>query len=196
MDGKIISVRTKGKTAALVELTVISDGEKTKYTVSEGTYRKIGCPLSGEIIDGDSFDMLSRDDEERRALIKALSILSYADNNKRTLYSKLTSRGFSAEAARATVEECVRLGYIDEDAQLERFILKCHEQLLGPKKIMAKLASRSYSPSQISKMIGALEARGKIDFASSREQLLESRLPPDASYEERRKLLCKYGYTK
>ena len=196
MNGKIISVRTKGKTVSLVELTVLAGEGKTKYTVSEGTYRKIGCPLSGEIIDGDSLEKLSRDDEERRAIIKALSILSYADNNRRTLYTKLTARGFSPDVARATVEECVRLGYIDEQGQLERYILKYHEQLLGPKKIMAKLASRSYPPTQVLKMISSLEAQGKIDFTESKKQLLEKELPSDASYEEKRKLLYKYGYIK
>ena len=194
MGGKILSIRTKGKTTSLVELTVLLDGEKTKYTLTEGTYRKIGCPLSGEIIDGDSFDTLSREDEERRALIKALAILAYADNSKQRLYSKLVTHGFSRDISKATVEECVRLGYINEDDQLERFILKYCDELLGKKKIMAKLASRSYTPSQISRAISSLESAGKIDFASSKKLLLETKLPSDASYEEKRKLLYKYGY--
>lgn len=196
MSGRIVSVQTKEKVKTLVEITLLSDGEKTKYTVSEGTYRKIGCPLSGEIIDGDSLEILSREDEERRALIKALSILSYADNNEHRLYTKLISHGFGKDAARAAVEECVRLGYIDEDRQLERYILKYHEELLGPKKIMAKLISRSYSASQISKMIRALEEEEKLDFTKAKKHLLATKLPEDASYEEKRKLLHKYGYIK
>ena len=196
MGGKILSIRTKGKTTVLVELTILLDGEKTKYTINEGTYRKIGCPLSGEIIDGDSFDVLSREDEERRALIKALAILAYADNSKRRLFSKLVTHGFSREIAKSTVEECVRLGYINEEGQLERFILKYCDELLGPKKIIAKLAARSYSPAQISKIIKTLEAQGKIDFTQSRERLLAEKLPDGASYEERIKLLYKYGYTR
>lgn len=196
MSGKILSIRTKGKATSLVELTVICDGEKTKYTISEGTYRKIGCPLSGEIIDGDSFDTLSREDEERRALIKALSILAYADNSQKRLFSKLVNHGFSRDVARSTVEECIRLGYINEDGQLERFILKYCEELFGPKKIMAKLATRGYSPSNISNMIRTLEAQGKIDFTETKRRLLSEKLPSDASYEERLKLLFKYGYAK
>lgn len=195
MNGKILSVRTKGKTTLLVELTVLLGAEKLKYAVSEGTYRKIGCPLSDEIIDGDSLDILSREDEERRALIKALAILSYADNSRKKLFSKLVNHGFSREISKSTVEECVRLGYINEEAQLERFILKYYEELLGPKKIMAKLASRNYSPASISAAVRALETQGKIDFIQSKRRLVETKLPPDASYEERRKLLYKYGYT-
>ena len=196
LDGKLLSIRTKGKTGTLVELTILLGTEKKKYTVSEGTYRRIGCPLSGEIIDGDSFDTLSRDDEERRALIKALAILAYADNSKQRLFTKLVSHGFSRDIASSTVEECVRLGYINEDAQLERFILRYYEQLLGPKKIIAKLASRSYSAAQISKIIRSLEAQDKIDFAQSKKRLIREKLDEGASYEERLKLLYKYGYTK
>ncbi len=196
MNGKIVSIRTKGKSTILVELTLLIDDNKVKYTVSEGTYRKVGCPLSDEIIDGDSLDMLAGEDEERRALMKALSILAYTDNNKRRLYTKLINRGFSKKVANATVLECVRLGYIDEERQLERLILKYSEELWGPKKIMAKLVAKSYSASEISKMIKALEDCGKIDFKKSRAILLEAKLPEGASYEETRKLLYKYGYIK
>lgn len=196
MDGKLLSIRAKGKAGTLVELTILSGTEKTKYTISEGTYRRIGCPLSGEIIDGDSFDTLSKEDEERRALIKALAILAYADNSRQRLFTKLVNHGFSRDIARSTVEECVRLGYINEDAQLERFILRFSEELLGPKKIIAKLASRGYSPAQISKAIRVLEMQEKIDFTQSKKRLLSEKLPEGASYEERLKLLYKYGYTK
>ena len=192
----IISVRTKGKTVTLIELSIMLDGEKVKYTVSEGTYRKIGCPLSGDIIDGDSFEELARDDGERRALAKALSILAYTDNNEKRLYLKLVNHGFSSEYAKFAVEDCVRLGYIDEDKQLERLILKYHDELLGPKKIMAKLISRSYTPAQVSKMIRALEAQEKLDFVKSKKVLLKTKLQEDASYEDRCKLLYKYGYLK
>ena len=198
VNGTVISIRTKGKNTTLVELSVLLDGEceKTKYTVSEGTYRKIGCPLSGDIIDGDSFDALEKDDGERRALMKALSILAYADNNERKLYTKLINHGFSRNYARFAVEECVRLGYIDEQRQLERLIVKYSGELLGPRKIMAKLVSRSYTPQQVSKMIRSLEEQEKIDFSKSKRILLETKLEEDASYEEKRKLLHKYGYIK
>ena len=61
---------------------------------------------------------------------------------------------------------------------------------------MAKLAAKSYSASEISKMIKELEDCEKIDFKKSRAILLETKLPEGASYEETRKLLHKYGYIK
>ena len=196
MSGKILSIRTKGKSVTLIELTVLIGEKKEKYTISEGTYRKIGCPLSGEYIEDDSFDSVFREDEERRAMMKALAILGYADNNERRLYAKLIGHGFSKSAASFAVEECVRLGYIDEKRQLERLILKYHEELLGPGKIAAKLAAKSYSSSEISKMMRKLEDEEKLDFQKTRKLLLDTKLKEGATYEETRKLLYKYGYIK
>jgi SOS response regulatory protein OraA/RecX len=118
------------------------------------------------------------------------------DIDDMTVMRIVVRHGFSRDIASSTVEECVRLGYINEDAQLERFILRYYEQLLGPKKIIAKLASRSYSAAQISKAIRSLEAQEKIDFAQSKKRLIREKLDEGASYEERLKLLYKYGYTK
>ena len=90
MDGKILSVRTKGEKTSLVVIDVTIGGERKKYTVNEGTYRAIGCPLSGDLADADALASLERADAERRAMVKALNILSYADNNERMLLSKRT----------------------------------------------------------------------------------------------------------
>ena len=47
----ILSVRSKEGTVPLVVIDGESDGKKTKYTITEGTYREIGCPLSGEVLE-------------------------------------------------------------------------------------------------------------------------------------------------
>ena len=191
---KILSVRTKEKGSPLVILTAEEEGKKIKYTITEGTYRKIGCPLSGEIVDEDSIAIITKEDEERRALAKALSLLGYTDNNERQLLRKLVLSGFSREAARYAIEECVRLGYIDEEKQLERLVLKYYGELLGPKKIMAKLISKLYTRGAISRAIQDLTERGEIDFRESKKALLRDKLPEGASYEEKYKLLSRYGY--
>ena len=45
-------------------------------------------------------------------------------------------------------------------------------------------------------MIRALEEEEKLDFTKTKKHLLATKLPEDASYEEKRKLLHKYGYIK
>ena len=163
MTCKILSIRTKESKSTLVVLLTETDGVRKKYTVSEGTYREIGCPLSGEVIDEDVISVISAEDEHRRALQKALNLLAYADNNEKTLQKKLRLAGFSREATAFATEECVRLGYIDEKRQIERLILKYASDLSGPNKIIAKLAARSYSTGAVIKIMSELEESGKLN---------------------------------
>lgn len=196
MEGKILSVRTKEKKSTLIVIEIEADGKSKKYTVSEGTYRKVGCPLSGEIIDGEALFAVERDDEQRRAMAKALSLLSYADNNEKTLYTKLLRAGFGKETAKFATEECVRLGYVDERRQIERIILRSAAELIGPYKIITRLLTKGYSRALSFEILEELRQSGEIDFASMRDALLQSKLPEGATPLEKRKLLHRYGYTK
>jgi SOS response regulatory protein OraA/RecX len=193
LQGTVISVKPADKKGSAVKIELSFGGEKRIYTVSEGTYREIGCPLSDELIDADSLELLEREHRRRCAMKKALNILAYADNNSKNLYRKLLTAGFSREEASITVKECIRLGYIDEERQLERLIIGLWERdLLGPARIYAKLCSKGYNPSQVSAVMGRLRQAGEIDFGKSRRALIEKRMPE--TYEERQKILYKYGY--
>ena len=164
MTCKILSVGAKEGKTPLVVITALTDQKRVRYTISEGTYREIGCPLSGEEIEGESLTLMCLEDEKRRALQKSLNVLSLADNNQRTLLFKLRSAGFSREACEYAITECVMRGYIDEKRQAERLVLKYYSELLGPYKIKAKLAAKRYSPSLISATLRALEEKGEINF--------------------------------
>ena len=193
MQGTVISVKPADKKGSAVKIELSLGGEKRIYTVSEGTYREIGCPLSAELIDADALELLEGEDRRRRAMKKALNILAYADNNSKNLYRKLIIAGFSKDEASLTVKECIRLGYIDEAGQIERLIIRCCEsELLGPAKIFAKLAAKGYKPAEISEVMNRLREAGEIDFTESRRRLIEKKRPE--TYEERQKLLYKYGY--
>ena len=193
---RIVSVRSKGEKNVLVSLVIEVDGVNKKYTVSEGTYREIGCPLSGENTDEAALARISCEDEEHRAMAKALRILAYADNNERTLMRKLVTAGFGKEVAAETVKECVRLGYVDEHRQAERIIEICASELYGPWKMLKKLVDRGFSPALGRRIITELENSGRLDFLEMKKELLERKLSSDATYDEKRKLLHKYGYTK
>lgn len=196
MSHKIFSIKAKDTKLPLLTVTVDNDGEKTKYTITEGTYREIGCPLSGEEIDKDSLDIIARADEQRRAVAKALSLLSYADNNKKRLYMKLTLAGFSQDAAKGAVRECVMLGYVNEERQIENLIARYHRELHGPSKIIAKLVSQGYASKDIHSVMDRLSESGDLDFDNSRALLIKKKLPDGASAEQIKKLLYKYGYRK
>lgn len=191
---KAVRSSDKGQT---VRIDAIREGssEKVTYNVSEGTYREIGCPLSGEIIFGDELECLIREDSYRRAIKKSLSLLSYADNNKRTLFTKLIRAGFTHDIAEDAVKEMVRLGYIDEDRQLERLVLALAvRDLLGPRKIEAKLLSKGYSLSKIRSTLDSLTNTGEVDFSETKKALIKKRLGDNYTQEEKLKILYKYGY--
>lgn len=196
MNAKVISVRAKDGKAPLVILYTDCDGKKSKYTISEGTYRDIGCPLSGEILDEDMLYIVAKEDERLRAIKKALNLLSYADNNEKKLYTKLVLAGFGKEASKNAVCECVRLGYVNEERQIERLIIRYWGELHGPDKIIYKLISKGYNGGLAYRIMQTLERNGEIDFDASKEKLIEKKLPCDASEADKRKLLYKFGFKK
>ena len=183
----------EGKTRGRVTVGV-SDREVLKgYSLSAPTYSAIGSPIRGEEISGRDFELILKEDEEYRCIKKALSLLSYADNNRRNLYSKLCRAGFSREAAASAVEECLSLGYINERRQLARLILReANAALKGETYVRAKLVQRGYLSSDIDFVLSELKGSGEIDFDSNFRCLVEKH--GASSDEEIRKLKYKYGF--
>lgn len=200
MDSCVVSIRSKtsrdGKKTALI-LTVEKNGERIKYTINEGTYRKIGCPLSGNILSSDDLEYLEERDAHARATARALKILSYADNSEASLKRKLIGAGFGRELSQSVTEEMAAMGYINERDQLDRAIISlANRELLGRYRITARLVGRGYSAKSISERISALSERGDIDFHKSFEQLKSKKLHDAETEEEKIKLLYRYGYRK
>jgi SOS response regulatory protein OraA/RecX len=139
---------------------------------------------------------VSSEDGRRRALEKALKILAYADNNEKTLYMKLIRQSFSPQEASFATEECVRLGYINEERQIENAIRSAYAHLEGPYKITARLLRRGYTSKAVRSVIDTMTDSGEIDFKAQRARLLREKLPREASSDEIKKLLHRYGYIK
>ena len=200
MNSRLVSVKAKtsrdGKKTALI-LTVLKDGETKKYTISEGTYRDIGCPLSDDFISSDTLEYLEEKDARSRALSRALKILSYSDNSEATLKRKLVTAGFTRELSEDITREMTARGYINEASQLDRAIISmANRELIGRYRITARLLGRGYPSKAIAERIGALIESGEIDFAQSFERLAEKKLPENYGEEEKTKLLYRYGYRK
>ena len=193
IEDKITAVKAKGKKGDIITLWIMGDDARS-YTISEGTYRRIGCPLSGDIVDGETMGLIECEDAQRQALAKALKILSFGDNSERRLFAKLSAARIPKEHARFAIEECVRLGYLDEKRQIERATLLLHEGLFGPKKITAKLAMRGYGAKEIRQVMSELSQSGKLDFHQSRAKLIQKKLGDAPDPEEKKKLLYKFGY--
>ena len=106
---------------------------------------------------------------------------------------KLLRAGFSRSVAEECIEECLRLGYIDERRQIERAVLnEANRSLRGKAYIVRKLASKGYSASEVGEITDELVSAGEIDFGENFERLCEKK--GALSQEARRALLYKYGY--
>ena len=184
----------EAKDSRLLSLGIIEGEESARYTVGESVYSEIGRPAVGDDLSETDMSAIRSADEIYRAEKKALSLLSYADNNRRTLRQKLLRAGFGAEIVNTVCEKMVDLGYIDENRQLERLILvEANTKLRGPQRIIPSLVSKGYSLSDVKAVMHALVESGELDFKKNAKALINKKLP-DADIEEKRKFLYKNGY--
>ena len=192
---KVHSVRPAKSRGYITVTVMLAEGEKKSLTVSEEDYSTVSSPMARDEIDTKTYIILSSSDEHYRARLAALRMLSYGDNNERTLIRKLTAKGISRECAESVAHEMASLGYIDEKKQLLNIISReANVNLIGPRKIRAKLISKGYNATDISFAIDELTATSEIDFERSKELLLSKKLTRDASDEEKKAILYKNGY--
>ena len=178
----------------LLLLGISEEGESARYTVSRALYLDIGAPGRGDEIPHGFMEEISDFDEYFRAKKKALSLLSFADNNKRELKIKLLRAGFSKEIADRCVSEMLSLGYINEERQLLRLCLREAEKLRGPRRITASLMAKGYSSVDIHRAIRELCDSGEVDFDKNKALLISKSLSHDAEEDEIKKLLYKAGF--
>ena len=183
------------KDSRLLLLGIVGEGESARYTVNTSAFVEIGMPSVGDELNGEQMSVILYTDELIRAKKKALSILSYADNNRRTLKLKLSRAGFSREIVDAVCCEMVERGYVDEQRQLERLVLdEANRKLRGPLRIIPALTSKGYSSSDVREAISSLTDSGEIDFGRNARLLLEKKLSDPNDEEEAKKILYKNGY--
>ena len=183
------------KEQKLLLLGIIEEGESRRYTISEELYSSLGSPEARTELSDSDLREIKYADELYRAEKKALSLLSYADNNERTLRQKLARAGFSADVSREICEKMLSLGYINERRQLERLILaEANGKLRGPAKITAHLVSKGYSQKDIREVLTSLADSGEIDFKVNAKRLIDKKLSEDCDAEEKKSLLYRNGY--
>ena len=178
-----------------ITLGISGGGKISNYVVPESEYESLGSPLASSEISEENFSRILECDEYFRATKKALNILSFSDNSKKRLYGKLIEASFSRGAAERVVDDMVRLGYLNEERSIERFItLEVEKNCTGYRKIAEKLIAKGYSQGLISKVYSSLILRGEIDPEAARLEIIERARLEGASGEEIKKILYKRGY--
>lgn len=178
----------------LLLLGISEEGESAHYTVNRALYLDIGSPKRGDEISVGAMEEILEFDEYFKAKKKALTLLGFADNNKKELKIKLLRAGFSKDVADRCVDEMLALGYINEQRQLERLCLREAEKLRGPRRIYASLMAKGYALADIQRVVRELCDSGDVDFEENKKLLIKKMLSPDADEEEVKKLLYKAGF--
>lgn len=166
----------QSKNKGRLTVGVVNGSALYTLSVSEAVYYSLGNFAVGEEIDESVLRTFMLEDERFRAMKKALSILAYADNNRRSLFVKLSRAGFPREVISDTVDECVRLGYVNEEKQLVRLCLReANKSLRGAALIRRTLAAKGFSGSDVDRTLHSLCESGQINFAQNFKKLCEKK---------------------
>ena len=165
---KVIYIRP-AKSSGYLSVGIMTDEEeKRAFVVSEEDYAEAGAPMTASELSPSAYTLIAASDERYRARIAALRILSYTDNNERTLIRKLVGKGISYATAEDVAHEMVSRGYINEQKQLMRLVAyEANTALSGPRKIRAKLSLKGYKTADIECAMDELTSSGEVDFERS-----------------------------
>lgn len=167
---------------------------RTLY-IDEESYAAVGSPTAGEFLEEETLTELSEAEGRAKAEERAMRILGYAPCSANTLVKKLRAKGYSRESAEAATARMMQKGYLDEEGQAYRLaVLAVGQKCWGRRRVLAYLRSKGYPTSLAHEAIARAEEEGEIDFSEARARLLARHLPEDATPEEKRALLYKYGY--
>lgn len=176
-------------------LRVQAEDDICLYRITARDYEALGTPAAGTPLDGDALAALDEAAGTYAARTRALRMLAYGDNSEKGLLRKLRARGTDPDAAAAAVREMRERGYIREDEQAYRLVLReANTKLRGPRRILAELVQKGYSPETARKAIARAEAEGEVDFDEIAARLIEQKLGPDPDREEEAALLWKQGF--
>jgi SOS response regulatory protein OraA/RecX len=118
----------------------------------------------------------------------------YGDNSEMMLKRKLKLAGFSSDTIEEATEKMLSLGYINVTRQLDRLIsVAVNKNNLGKRKIIPKLIAKGYKRVDIEESVNRLLLSGEIDFSLAMQRL-RAKLPEDATDEEIKKYLYKFGH--
>lgn len=189
----LLSVKQTEKVPFLLTL-LGEDGEEEVCRLLRSEYEAVGAPLAGSLLDGDTVERIRAFSEAHAANSAALRILSFGDNNKKTLSQKLRKRGFSAASTLSAIEAMQKRGYIDEQDQVYRLCVSAaNRKLWGPRKILLTLLGKGYAQADIKDAIARAVTVGEIDFTATKRALLEKKSSEDDP-QKIRALLYRYGF--
>lgn len=166
-------------------------GRRTlKVHVGPIEYEEAGAPTEGEPLSEEAYRLLFLEADRAECRRRAARIQGISPNSEKNLIQKLTLRGFPLDVAEESVLALVKLGYLKEEDQLARLLEVAEKKYWPKKKALLALMRKGYGREEI------LEAMERADYRDDRisRLLLEAKLPPCATNEEKDLLLVRRGF--
>ena len=173
-----------------------SMGTTFEMLVSEEQYARFDIK-EGDTIDDEHFLKIREEMIFDNARRHAFAILSYGENNKRSLIQKLRQKGYSLEVCENIALYMEHRGYIDEKKQIGLLCETYLRKKFGKLKIKSELIQKGYNREDVEEYVS--RHLGDVDFAENCAYIIENKyfpLPKDPK--ELAKMmgaLMKYGYT-
>ena len=173
-----------------------SMGTTFEMLVSEEQYARFDIK-EGDTIDDDHFLKIREEMIFDNARRHAFAILSYGENNKRSLIQKLRQKGYSLEVCENIALYMEHRGYIDEKKQIGLLCDTYLRKKFGKLKIKSELIQKGYDREDVEDYVS--KHLSDVNFAENCAYIIENKyfpLPKDPK--ELAKMmgaLMKYGYT-
>ena len=185
------------KESSKLTLTLTSpEGNKDTlcFTLFLDDYRALGEPVVGTLLSPARLEALETAHKRREACRRALSLLEHGDNSQRLLYRKLRMRGFSEDASFFALSYVRERGWLNEEEQLRRLIVRlAEEKLWGEGRILPFCVGKGYRSDDVRALVTVLEEEGLLDFSRTKKRLFQKARP--STEKEWRACLYKHGFS-
>ena len=173
-----------------------SMGTKFEMLLSNEQYERFDID-EGEIIDDEHFLKIREEMLFDNARRHAFTILSYGDNNKKTLVTKLMQRGYARELCENVALYMEHRGYIDEKKQMATLLDTCLRKKYGQIKIVDEFIVKGFKREDAVEFLKT--ALKDVDFGESCSFIISQKynpLPKDQdSVRKMMTALMRYGYS-
>ena len=159
----------------------------------------IGVDVLPYALTKESYDTLYYDASIWEGVKKGIDLLSYGDNTKSQLITKLRQRGFDRYISEDAAEYICALGYIDERRMLENAVERlANVKLYGKSRIKSELYKKGFSRDVLSRDLSDMLCQ--VDFEENLKKLIRikcdySRLSELKYRESLYAAMYRYGYS-
>lgn len=134
-----------------------------------------------------------KDEESRKATVKAMSLLQFKDRTEKELSEKLYRAGFSETASMEAMQYVKHFGYINDKRYVSNYIM-FQKGKRSRKEIFYKLAEKGISRELVWQVMEETEYNGEEDAIRTLIlKKLKGRTVHDLSLEEKNKITAYLG---